>query len=103
GEASDWPDDVFMQISESQVGRAVRTHRWKYGVDAPGRDGRNDASADVYEEQYLYDLEADPHEQHNLVGDPAYRTVADDLAARLVRRMVSVGEQAPEIIPRAHA
>ena len=100
GEADDWPDDVFVQISESQVGRAVRTHRWKYGVDAPDRDGRNDADALVYREQYLYDLEADPHEQHNLVGDPAYRAVADELAERLVRRMVAVGEQAPQITRR---
>ncbi len=100
GEADDWPDDVFVQISESQVGRAVRTQRWKYGVDAPDRDGRNDADALVYEEQYLYDLEADPHEQHNLVGDAAYRAVADELAERLVRRMVAVGEQAPQIIRR---
>jgi arylsulfatase A-like enzyme len=100
GEAVDWPDDVYVQISESQVGRAVRTRRWKYGVDAPGGDGNRDATSAEYVEQYLYDLEADPHEQHNLAGDPAYAEVAEEMAARLIRRMREVGEfdqQAPGI------
>ena len=35
--AESWPEEMFVQISEAQVGRAVRTHRWKYGVDAPTR------------------------------------------------------------------
>ena len=39
GQAVDWPEEVFIQISESQVGRAVRTRRWKYGVDAPDKNG----------------------------------------------------------------
>ena len=30
-------DDVFIQISESQVGRAVRTKRWKYSIRAGSR------------------------------------------------------------------
>ncbi len=98
GEAQDWPDDVFIQISESQVGRALRTARWKYGVTARNKDGNRDAASDVYEEQYLYDLENDPHELLNLVGDPAYRAVADDLRERLLRRMVAAGEERPEIL-----
>jgi len=100
GDGSGWPDDIFVQISESQVGRAVRTHRWKYGVNAPDGDGRNDAAASVYEEQYLYDLDADPHEQHNLVGDPAYRAIADELAECLLRRMAAVGEEPPTLIKK---
>ena len=36
GETEEWPEEVFVQVSEAQVGRAVRTHRWKYGVAAPG-------------------------------------------------------------------
>ena len=35
----DWPEESFIQISEAQVGRAVRTARWKYGVDAPFKQG----------------------------------------------------------------
>ncbi|MBC7234811.1 MAG: sulfatase-like hydrolase/transferase, partial [Chloroflexi bacterium] len=100
GEKVNWPQEVFVQISEAQVGRALRTKRWKYGVDAPDRDGRRDPDSPVYVEQYLYDLEADPHERNNLVGDPRYRQVADELAERLVRRMVAAGEEAPTIVKR---
>lgn len=98
GDVEDWPEEVFVQISESQVGRAVRTKRWKYCVDAPDKSGGRDPSSDVYVEQYLYDLEADPYERNNLVGDPAYREIADELAETLVRRMIEAGEKAPEII-----
>src|SRR5690606_4180351 len=56
GDPANWPEEVFVQISESQVGRAVRTQRWKYGVIAPGKDPRRDPGSDMYEEAYLYDL-----------------------------------------------
>ncbi len=99
GEATDWQEEVFVQISESQVGRAVRTRRWKYGVTAPDRHGWNDSASDTYVEQYLYDLEADPHELANLVGVESFREVSAELRERLIRRMVAAGEAAPEIVP----
>lgn len=102
GEAVDWPDAVFIQISESQVGRALRTDRWKYGVNAPGKDGNVDAGSDVYEDEYLYDLHADPHELTNLVEMESYAGVLDGLRARLIAAMVDAGESAPEIRPRPH-
>ena len=43
GDRAGWPEEVFVQISEAQVGRAVRTERWKYSVSAPDRDAWNDA------------------------------------------------------------
>ena len=86
-----------MQISEAQVGRAVRTHRWKYGVDAPDAQGSNGPGADRYEEQYLYDLQADPYELNNLIGLESHREVAQVMKQRLVRRMEEVGEEAPHI------
>jgi hypothetical protein len=42
GKSTEWPDDVFIQISESQVGHAVRTSRWKYGVTAIDKNGWSD-------------------------------------------------------------
>lgn len=98
-EKVDWPQEVFIQISESQVGRAIRTQRWKYGVDAPDKSGWADAGADVYVEQYLYDLDADPYELQNLTGLAAFRPVADDLRERLIARMVAAGESTPAITP----
>lgn len=97
GEAVDWPEEVFIQISESQVGRAIRTARWKYGVTAPNANGNVQAQADRYVEQYLYDLRHDPAEHHNLIGKAEYRTIADDLMATLKRRMIAAGEAEPQI------
>ena len=45
GTAVDWPKDVFVQISESQVGRAIRTKRWKYCIDASDKSGWRDADS----------------------------------------------------------
>jgi arylsulfatase A-like enzyme len=87
-----WPDDVFVQISESEVGRAVRTRRWKYSVTAPGIDGWSGPAADRYVESHLYDLEADPHELRNLVASKASAHVAarDELRGRLLRRIEQI-------------
>lgn len=94
----EWPEEVFVQISESQVGRAIRTQRWKYAVVAPDAHAKHDAGSDRYVEELLYDLEADPYELTNLAGIEAYRSVADELKDRLIARMVEAGEQAPEIV-----
>ena len=93
----DWPDEVFIQISESQVGRAVRTRRWKYGVEAPGASGWDDPGAEVYRESYLFDLEADPFELSNLIGSEAHRGVAGVMRERLLRRLGEAGEAKPTI------
>src|SRR5205814_2291086 len=50
GDRSGWPEEVFIQISEAEVGRAVRTQRWKYGVVAPGSVPVRDPGADRYAE-----------------------------------------------------
>jgi len=99
GERAGWPDDVFIQVSESQVGRAVRTRRWKYSVVAPDKDGWNDMASDAYTEQHLYDLDADPYELANLIGCAPHERVSAALRERLVRRMVAAGEPVPVIHP----
>jgi len=100
GSARDWQDDVFVQISESQTGRAVRTSRWKYSVRAPGGSA---ASADSYNEDFLYDLEKDPHERNNLVRDPTLAGIRAELRERLKRRMRHAGESEPGILPAKDA
>ena len=98
GKAEDWLDEVFLQISESQCGRAIRTKRWKYSVRAPEKSGQ-DADSDVYMEDFLYDLEADPHERNNLVTSAEHAEVRAHLADRLKLRMAAVGETKPTIVP----
>jgi arylsulfatase A-like enzyme len=95
----DWPKEVFIQISEFQVGRAIRTMRWKYSVSAPGKDGYRDPAADRYREEFLYDLQADPYELTNLIGLKSHEGVAADLRSRLTKRIIEVGEPKPEIVP----
>ena len=97
GNHADWPEEAFIQISEAQVGRAIRTKQWKYGVDAPDKHPWNDAGSDTYVEQYLYDLESDPYELQNLIEMESHRGVADRLRERLIARMVQAGESAPTI------
>jgi arylsulfatase A-like enzyme len=97
---SEGREDVFVQISESQIGRAVRSHRWKYAVKAPGVKGVNPRrkSAARYAESALYDLENDPHELRNLIGLPSHRQVADRMQRRLLEHIRTVEGKAPRII-----
>ncbi len=98
GDASDWPDDVFVQVSEAETGRAVRTQRWKYAVTVPGSGWSNTtAGSDEYTEAFLYDLKHDPHELENLVSFPTHAKVRAVMRERLIRRMTEAGEPTPTI------
>lgn len=93
--------EVFVQISEDQVARAVRTDRWKYVVTAPDADPWHDAGAAHYVESELYDLAADPYELDNLAGLTSHRAVADTLREALLARLDQVGEPPATVTPAA--
>lgn len=59
--------------------RGLRTERFTYVEDLDGP-------------WLLYDNEADPHQLHNLAGDPAAAQVQDELAGRLHRRLDALGD-----------
>jgi choline-sulfatase len=67
------------------AGRMIRTARWKYFFYTTG-------------EEFLYDLNADPGEETNLVKDPALRPVADDLKQRASAGWVPVKRSLREIV-----
>ena len=92
-------DCVFMQISESQCGRAIRTKKYKYSVRAATPTGVIMHSSPVYFEDYLYDLENDPIEKNNLVKDSQYKSVRKELKEMLIREMTNAGEKKPIILP----
>ncbi len=96
-------DSVFIQISESHVGRALRTARWKYGVWAPGKDGHVDMGSDRYEEAFLYDLQDDPAELNNLVRSPAHLDILAELRLCLEGRIRALEDISPEIVPASPA
>ena len=99
GEMENWPSEVFVQISESHVGRAIRTRKWKYSVRAPHKNGVSDSDSDLYVEDFLYDLEADPHERSNLVNSTNHISERQKLAKTLQKRMKEAGEKIPRIVP----
>lgn len=92
-------DCVFMQISESQCGRAIRTDRFKYAVRDLSPVGYAHHSSKVYFEDYLYDLQNDPIEKHNLVKNPKYSEIRQELKYLLLEQMKNAGEEPPVILP----
>jgi arylsulfatase A-like enzyme len=98
GELEAWRNSVLIQVSESKVGRAVRTRRWKYSIVAKDADPWADSGALRYEEEALYDLFADPHELTNLIGYRSHLPLQSRLKGELTRLIVESGEPAPEII-----
>ncbi|MDD6728557.1 MAG: sulfatase-like hydrolase/transferase [Eubacteriales bacterium] len=92
-------DCVFMQISESQCGRAIRTDRYKYAIRSMSGTGYIHHSAKPYFEDYLYDLEKDPIEKNNLIKDPEYREVRQELKYLLINQMKNAQEEPPVILP----
>lgn len=92
-------DEVFIQISESCVGRALRTPEWTYCVEAPAGTDPDLPDSPVYEEAFLYDLGRDPDQRENLVCDPAYGGVRGALRERLLRAIRTEEGSAPAIRP----
>jgi arylsulfatase A-like enzyme len=97
GRTGDWRDEVFIQISESMTGRALRSPQWTYVVVEP--DGKSNPSANTYVEYQLYDLFADPHQLVNLAGRRETRDIAAHLRERLLIRMREAGEEQSQILP----
>ena len=82
--ADNRPNEIFAQISESRVGRCIRTARYTYSVYAPGVNGGAAAASDRYADDFLYDMEQDPYQLNNVVADPAYAQVKAALRERLL-------------------
>lgn len=97
GVTADRENVIFAQISESRVGRCVRTPEWLYSVYAPEKNGFETADSDVYESDFLYDLKNDPYELHNLAGEERYAKVKKEMAERLIHEMEKAGEKEPII------
>lgn len=101
--AIDWPQSVYIQVSEAEIGRAIRTHRWKYGVravdsfESPIAFAR--PTAETMVETFLYDLYADPHELNNLVAYDSHQALRESLRDRLREHARQAGETPPEIEP----
>jgi arylsulfatase A-like enzyme len=98
GSTQAWPEEVFIQISESQCGRAIRTAQWTYSVRAPDAPGHAPDS-DRYVEDFLYDNDADPHQKNNLVASPEHAGIRTELKQRLLNCMAQANERETLILP----
>lgn len=99
GEQPQDPDEGFSQVSERDVGRVLRTPKYKYYVCDPAADPTTTGSADSYVEQELYDLEHDPYELLNLIASDHFAEVRQELAARLLAWIARVEGASPTIVP----
>ncbi len=65
--------------------RGIRTDAWKY-IRYPHGDGQPDRHL-----AELYNIEFDPEERHNLIGNPKYREVVAGLQRDLLKLMAETG------------
>lgn len=72
-------DHIFMQISESQLGRAIITDRYTYSVRKPLSLGLGKATSRVYKEDLLYDNIADKAQHNNLIKNKNYKEIKKQL------------------------
>ncbi|MEG1311405.1 MAG: sulfatase-like hydrolase/transferase [Romboutsia sp.] len=72
-------EDIFIQISESYIGRAIRTKKYKYCIVDYTKNPYKDKDSVEYTEKYLYDLEKDPLEKVNLINDESYHDIRTEL------------------------
>jgi arylsulfatase A-like enzyme len=92
-----WDSSVYIQISQSICGRAIRTPDWTYCAYDPTKEHGDAEYSTEYEDFALYSLRDDSIELVNLVGRPEYKEVCDQLRKELTKRIVANGEPAPNI------
>lgn len=97
GNSQERENIIFAQISESRVGRCVRTPEYLFSVYAPDKNGFEYADSGVYSPDFLYDLKKDPFELHNVVADENYREIKEMMIKKLCEQMVKAGEKEPVI------
>jgi N-sulfoglucosamine sulfohydrolase len=111
GELEEIHEAVFSEVTfhvSYEPMRAARTRRWKYIRRFEPRDGPvlpntdDSPSKSLWMDhgwrtrppasEQLYDLIFDPHEAHNLAGDPAHAQVRLEMEQRLHTWMVETGD-----------
>jgi arylsulfatase A-like enzyme len=93
-------ESVLVQISESCIGRAVRTPTHTFAVAAPTLNplaGHLRPDADRYRVTHLYDNEADPYQQRNLARVPGQGPLREVLTELLVASVSEVEGRTPRI------
>ena len=82
------------------VAVSLKNETHTFAVKAPTRNplaGHRQAAADHYVATHLYDNVGDPHQQRNLIEDPASADLRRQLAERLAERIHEVEGSRPTI------
>jgi arylsulfatase A-like enzyme len=98
---TDRNNEVFIQMSEFWVARAIRTPEWTYVASAPWTNGKHTPkpNAPEYFGFQLYDNRADPHQLVNLAGRKETAAIEEHLRERLKVRMQEAGDTMAQLLP----
>ena len=91
---------VFIQISESQCGRAIRTKRYTYSVTSKKILSSH---SNIYFEDFLYDNEKDPAQKNNLIKSKEYNGVKTEMKNLLIEQIEKIEGKRPKILPCIYA
>lgn len=87
---------AFIQISESQCGRAIRTKDFTYSVSSPLRLSSH---SPIYFEDYLYDNRTDKAQKNNLIKSKEYKKLKNKLKTLLLEQIKKNEGRTPRILP----
>ena len=87
---------AFIQISESQCGRAIRTRDYTYSVSAPLVLSSHSM---IYFEDYLYDNKNDKAQKNNLIKTREYAKIKNGLKTILLNQIEKNEGKKPLILP----
>lgn len=72
-------DHVYFEMSESQLGRGIRTKQYTYSVKKPFSMGLESPTSSHYVEDKLYDNTLDPNQLNNLIRSPKHSEIRREL------------------------
>ncbi len=81
---------VFIQISESMVGRAIRSKDWLYAVFDPSKNPWKDKDSTQYQDYLLIDISQDPHQLNNLINNSNYQEKKEELRKILTQKIMEI-------------
>lgn len=99
GTEAPWREEVFVQMSEFWVARALRNRDWTYVMAAPRTGAKFEPApnAPAYSAFQLYDNRADPHQLVNMAGRKETVAVEAALRERLKQRMEEAGDKPADL------
>ena len=88
---------AFVQISESQCGRAIRTKDYTYSVSCAKFLS---SYSNIYFEDYLYDNNKDKAQKHNLIKAKEHVEIKKSLKTHLLNQIEKIEGKRPIILSR---